>query len=168
MLVKIDRALTLVCQVGTGLGFASLIVAVTVQVVGRSILNDSPPWTEELTRYSLLWLVAFGTGLSLKSGDLVNVDIVSESLPGRFPFILRLVCALITAGFCAALLWPAWRFTSIGVMQTSPVLKFRMDFIHASVLALLVLLGVFAAFRVLEMLTGKSNGKPENAAEPHP
>ncbi|MER0236923.1 TRAP transporter small permease [Fulvimarina sp. MAC8] len=158
-LTLIDRALTFVCRTGVLLSFAVLIYAVLTQVVGRSILSDSPAWTEELTRYALLWLVAFGTGLSLKTGDLVNVDIISEALPGKGPWVLRFASAIITVGFCAALVTSAWRFTSIGAMQTSPVLKIPMNFIHMSVLGLLVLLGIFAAMRVVLMLTGASDGR---------
>ncbi|MDY8110315.1 TRAP transporter small permease [Fulvimarina sp. 2208YS6-2-32] len=161
MLAKFDRFLRAACRIGTGAAFAVLIVAVLTQVAGRSIFNDSPAWTEELTRFALLWLVAFGTGLSLQSGDLVNVDIVQESLPERLSFRLRMIAAAITAGFCALLIWPAWFYTSIGVRQTSPVLTIRMDFIHISVLVLLALLGVFALVRIAKMLTGQSDGRPD-------
>lgn len=161
-------AVVAICRLGVGVSFTVLIFAVLVQVVGRSIVNDSPPWTEELTRYALLWLVAFGAGLSLRTGDLVNVDIVCEALPGRWPWTLRLVSALVTAGMCAVLLLPAWRYTSIGVRQTSPVLTIRMDFIHASILALLAILMLFALMRVAAMLTGRSEGHPTFNAEPPP
>ncbi|MEF2070074.1 TRAP transporter small permease [Consotaella aegiceratis] len=155
---RLHNGIVRLCRIGTGLGFAVLIVAVLVQVVGRSIVHSSPPWTEELTRYSMLWMIAFGAGLSLRSGDLVNVDIVCEALPGRMPWLLRLASALVTAGLCGALLYPAWFFTSIGVRQTSPVLGWRMDFIHASILALLALLLVFALMRALSMLSGRGDG----------
>ncbi|MBK1699137.1 TRAP transporter small permease [Rhodovibrio salinarum] len=163
---KLHAAIIALCRLGVGLAFAALIVAVLVQVVGRSILNDSPPWTEELTRYSLLWLVAFGAGLSLRTGDLVNVDVVCEALPGRWPWRLRLFAALATAGLCAVLLIPTWRFVSIGVRQTSPVLTLRMDLVHGSILALLVILMIFALSRAIAMLSGKSDGHPAVDSEP--
>lgn len=165
---KLHDALVTTCRIGTGLAFAVLIATVLIQVVGRSILNDSPPWTEELTRYALLWLIAFGAGLSLRTGDLVNVDIVCEATPGQWPWRLRLFSALTTAGLCLVLLYPAWRFTSIGARQTSPVLSIRMDFIHASVLVLLALLGLFALMRAASMLTGRSEGHPTFNSEPRP
>lgn len=159
-MTKLGSALVAFCRFGTGLGFLVLIVAVLVQVVGRSMLNNSPPWTEELTRYAMLWTIAFGAGLSFRTGDLVNVDIVCESLPGRWPWLLRLVSAAGTAALCGVLLYPAWRYTMIGVRQTSPVLQIGMHFVHASVLALLALLMIFALLRVVEMLAGSSDGRP--------
>ena len=95
-------------RVATGLAFAVLSASVLIQVLGRTFAG-SPIWTEELTRFGLLYLAAFGAGLSLRSGDLVNVDLVCEALPGRWPWLLRVVSAVLTALLCAALLWPAWR-----------------------------------------------------------
>ncbi len=159
------RYVEIVSRVMTGIAFTVLIIAVLVQVVGRSLLADSPVWTEELTRFALLFLAAFGAGLSLRSGDLVNVDIICEGLPGRWPWRLRLFSAIVTAIFCASLLYPAWRYTSIGAMQTSPALSWRMDFIHVSVLVLLASLFVFASLRVFEMLTGRSDGLVRQTGE---
>ena len=77
-------------------------------------------------------------GLAYRSGDLVNVDLVCESLPAPWPKLLRALSALLTAMLCLILIGPAWRFTSIGALQTSPALTWRMDFIHASMLVALV------------------------------
>ncbi|HEU0222893.1 MAG TPA: TRAP transporter small permease subunit, partial [Paracoccaceae bacterium] len=131
-------ALTAASRVAIGLAFLVLSAAVLIQVLGRSVLSASPVWTEELTRFALLYLAAIGAGLSYRTGDLVNVDLVCEALPGRLPWLLRLVSAVATAGLCALLLVPAWTYTRIGAMQTSPALGWRMDFVHASMLVLLL------------------------------
>lgn len=156
---RLVDGLVFLCRAATGIAFAILIFAVLTQVIGRT-LASSPVWTEELTRFALLYLVAFGAGLSFRNGELVNVDIVCEALPGRLPWILRLVSALVTAMFAAILIFPAWSFTSIGALQTSPAMFLRMDFVHASVLVLIVLLFVFAAMRIIGMLTGATDGLP--------
>jgi TRAP-type transport system small permease protein len=152
-------------RVLAGVAFLVLSASVIIQVLGRSVFSASPVWTEELTRFALLYLAAFGAGLAYRTGDLVNVDLICEALPGRWPWALRLVSAIATAGLCALLLPAAWRYTSIGAMQTSPALTWRMDFIHASILVLLASLLVFSALRVVRMLAGTSDGKPLAAEE---
>ena len=165
MFAKLIRSIEIVSRFAVGAAFLALIAAVMVQVIGRSIINDSPVWTEELTRFALLFLAAFGAGLSFRSGDLVNVDVVCESLPGRGPWLMRLISAMATAALCLILIKPAWTYTSIGVMQTSPALSWRMDFILVSVLILLSSLGLFALTRVIEMLAGLSDGRPGREQE---
>lgn len=155
---------TFLARLGTGLSFAILIASVVIQVVGR-LIGDSPVWTEELTRFALLYLVAFGVGLAFRSGDLVNVEIVAESLPGRLPWFSRLLSATLTSALSFYLLPMAWRFVAIGRMQTSPALGLRMDFVHDTVFLLLLLLGVFGALRVIGMLSGAVDGRPLAAEE---
>lgn len=153
LLDRLTRLLAAVCMVGVGLSFATLIVVVLTQVVGRTI-GSSPVWTEELTRFALLYLAAFGVGLSFRSGDLVNVDVICDNLPAPFPWILRLISAALTGGLALILISYSWKFTSIGKMQTSPALGLRMDYVHFTVTLLLVLLFLFSALRVIAMLFG--------------
>lgn len=159
-MARIIQTVTLLARLGAGLSFAVLMAAVVVQVVGR-LTGSSPVWSEELTRYALLYMIAFGAGLSFRSGDLVNVDAISESLPGRLPWLLRLFAALCTAVLALYLLPHAWRYVAIGKMQTAPALGIRMDFVHFTVWLMLAGLAVFGLFRVLGMLSGAEDGKPE-------
>lgn len=158
---RIEKAIVVVAKIGVGVSFAVLIGAVLTQVLGRTF-GSSPVWTEELTRFAMLFTIAFGAGLALRSGDMVNVDIVCESLPGRWPWRLRLFSAAITAVLCAVLIPAAWRYVSIGALQTSPALGVRMNIIHFSVFALLVGLLLFAALRVVAMIWFGSEGQPHN------
>lgn len=164
-LTLLTEGLAALCRIAVGLAFAVMIGAVLIQVLGRSGIGMAPVWTEELTRFGLLFLAAFGAGLAFRTGDLVNVDLVSAALPGRWPWALRLVGALATLGFCLLLIEPAMRYVRIGQWQTSPALGWRMHWVHASVLVLLLGLAVFAGLRVLGMLTGATDGNPEKPAE---
>ena len=156
------------CRVGTGAAFGLLIFTVLTQVFSRTFLPSSPVWTEELTRYALLFLAAFGVGLSFRNGDLVNVDIVCDLLPLPIQRWLMFVSAALTAGFCLVFLFPAWMFVSIGVLQTSPALGVRMDFIHAVVFILLAVLGLFAVLRMIRIIAGVSDGKAEDTTKDFP
>ncbi|WP_435312352.1 TRAP transporter small permease [Primorskyibacter sedentarius] len=156
--------IVLLARIGAGVSFAVLIGTVLIQVVGRFI-GSSPVWTEELTRYALLFSVAFGAGLSFRTGDLVNVDVICEALPGRAPWVLRLFAAIVTAGLAIYLLPHAWKYVSIGKMQTAPALGIKMHYVHFTVWLMLALLAVFASLRVLGMLAGTEDGKPRKPEE---
>lgn len=154
---KLEATIVSLSRICLGLSFVVLIGAVLIQVLGRSF-DASPVWTEELTRFALLYLCAFGIGLAWRSGDLVNVDIVCESLPGQWPRRLRLLSAIISCALCLCLLFPAWKFVSIGAFQTSPAMSVQMTYIHLSVFILLVSLAVFSLLRVMSMLFYSDDG----------
>ena len=160
----LTNAIVWIARIGAGLAFAILMGAVLVQVVGR-LTGSSPVWTEELTRYALLYMVAFGAGLAFRTGDLVNVDVVSESLPGHTPWALRLLGAIATAGLALYLLPHAWRYVAIGKMQTAPAMGIRMDFIHFTVWLMLLGLALFGLVRLVGMLSGTEDGKPDRTDE---
>ncbi|MDU9002896.1 TRAP transporter small permease [Sedimentitalea todarodis] len=161
---RLIHAVVLLARVGAGLAFAVLMGAVLIQVAGR-LTGYSPVWTEELTRYALLYMIALGAGLAFRTGDLVNVDVISESLPGQLPRLLRLFAALCTAGLAAYLLPHAWKYVAIGKMQTAPALGIRMDFVHFTVWLMLAGLALFGTVRVVGMLFGIENGKPGTSEE---
>ncbi len=164
IVARIDYGLTALCRIGAGLSFALLIGSVTLQVVSRT-LGSSPVWTEEITRFGLLYLAAFGAGAGLRTGDLVNVDLFAEAMPAPVAWSLRLLSAVSIVVLSAILIEPSWRYTAIGAFQTSPALGLQMTYVHVTILLLLALLGLFALFRVIGMLTGTDDGRPQIPAD---
>lgn len=159
MLTRLNSIVMLFAKIGLFFSFSVLLGSVMIQVVGR-LYGSSPVWTEELTRYALLFTIAFGAGLSFRTGDLVNVDIITEALPNRLARLLRLFGAISTAALSFYLLPHAWKYVSIGKMQTSPALGVRMDLIHLSIWITLLCLGIFATLRILDIIVFKSSGRP--------
>ena len=151
-------------RIAIGLSFCVLMAAVVIQVLGRTVFSDSPVWTEELTRYALLFLTAFGAGLSYRIGDMVNVDIIDSFVSEKWQIILKIVSATAVSFLCLMLLIPAWKFTAIGAIQTSPALGWRKDFIHISIFILIVLMLLFAILRIIKLCSEKTDsGKPLEA-----
>jgi len=141
------RALGMLFRALTGLAFTVLIASVLLQVFSRLLLPRSPVWTEELSRFALLYMVAAGCGLAIRSGDLVNVDLVTNLLPGRWRSVLELLVLMVVIGFLGSLIMPAWKFVQIGAMQTSPALGWSMNSIHFTVLLAPISLILFALER---------------------
>ncbi|KUJ81306.1 C4-dicarboxylate ABC transporter substrate-binding protein [Ruegeria profundi] len=159
---RVHHSMTLICRIGALVAFSVLIIAVLTQVIGRTIGN-SPVWTEELTRFALIYLTAFGTGVALMTGDLVNVDVICDALPGDLPRKLRMLASAATAILSIILIPGAVKYVKIGTLQSSPALALPMEFVHFSVLLLLGLLAAFAALRfVLDW--AKIEYRPQSAS----
>lgn len=166
-LQPLQDAVVALFRVLVGIAFLVLIGSVLLQVAGR-FGGNSPVWTEELSRFALLYLAAIGAGLAMRTGELVNVDVVSESLPPPVSWTLRLISAVAVAGFGLYLLPMAWKFTAIGTLQTSPALGLRMAYVHFAVFLLPALLAFFALLRVAAMLAGTSDGRPQSLTDETP
>ncbi|MCB1885756.1 MAG: TRAP transporter small permease [Geminicoccaceae bacterium] len=143
------RVLAALFRAMTGLAFLVLIASVLIQVVSRMLLPSSPVWTEELSRFALLYVVAFGCGLGWRTGELVNVDIVPSNLTGRSRTLVEGGVVLVSTLFALFLLWPGWAYVKIGFFPTSPALGIKMWWVNMAVLVAPVSLAVFGIERVL-------------------
>jgi TRAP-type C4-dicarboxylate transport system permease small subunit len=56
--------------------FSIMVILGTVQVFGRYLLGIAPPWAEELIRFSCIWMVMVGSGLTIRADGHVSVDIL--------------------------------------------------------------------------------------------
>lgn len=137
-----------------GCCFAVLLGAVLLQVVSRLMLPNPPVWTEELSRFSLMFCAGFGLGLALRSGELVGVDLLTMMLPKRGKVVAEILSCLVMMGFGLLLLKPAWAFVDIGSLQTSPALQWDMFWVHMAVLIAPIALMLAAAERILRVLHG--------------
>lgn len=158
LLVATSRAIVLAA-------FAVIIAAVTLQIVSRTFLPQSPVWTEELTRFALLYLAAAGAGLALRSGDLVNVDLFVGGLPPRARKLTTVCAGLATMLLAAAMFFPSLAFTRIGGLQTSPALGWSMSALHFTATLAAGSLFVFAFARVIELLLAPAGEVPPRNGE---
>ena len=132
--------------------FALMIVAVMVQVFARTFLPQPPLWTEEASRVALLYIVGLGTGASVLTGDLVNVDLALMVMPKSVRRFCELISAALVSFFGFFLVPGAWEFTVSGTLQTSPTLETPMEYIFGSMLLFSVLLGIFGLVKFLDVL----------------
>ena len=65
-LLKIDRAVetaqTWICMVL----FLAILILGSIQVFGRFILSEAPPWTEEAMRFCGIYLTMIGSSLTIR------------------------------------------------------------------------------------------------------
>ena len=134
--------------------FLTMIVAVVIQVFARTFMEQTPLWTEEASRVTLMYILGLGVGASVLTGDLVNVDLALMIMPKPVRRLCELVSSALVSLFGFMLVPGAWEFTELGAMQTSPSLQIPMQYIFASMLFFAVLLGVFGLVKFLEVLLG--------------
>lgn len=152
-LILFDRLHTALRLV-VGCCFALLLAAVLLQVVSRLTLPNPPVWTEELSRFALMFCAGLGIGLALRSGELVGVDLLTMMLPKRGKAVIEVLSCLVMVGFGLLLLKPSWSFVDIGSLQTSPALQWNMFWVHMAVLIAPVALILAATERMLRVLHG--------------
>ena len=88
-----------------GLLMAVMVVDVTIQVVFRYVVHDSPVWTEELARYVFAWQIYLATGLAFGRGSHILVDAVMLLVRGPAQRLLMIAGNAVTLVFLVVLVW---------------------------------------------------------------
>ena len=115
--------------------FAGLIFVVLLQVYARLFLPRSPHWTEEASRFLMIYMIAFAAGPAGRQRAYVNVDLFINYIKGRPRAALQLLIDLSVAALMAATAWYAWRNASVAAMmrQTSASLGIPMYIMFGSI-----------------------------------
>ncbi len=99
----IDR-LNAAIYYAVGLLLAGITIVVLMQVIVRFVLthfglNVSAPWTEELARYLLVWMIFLGAAVGCRKMQLISLGFVVTGVPPLVGAALRyaalLVCLLL-------------------------------------------------------------------------
>lgn len=112
---------------------AAMAVLVFANVVSRYLLNYSLIWVEELTRYMMIWVGFIGSGLVLRYGAHIAVDVFQDMLPMRAAQVLRATIVALLAATFVAMTWLGLRYAAFAWDQETPVLNWRTGLIYLAV-----------------------------------
>ena len=88
--MKLKSALDQFIQFTIAILMGVMVLNVTWQVVSRYLLRDPSSFTDELARYSMIWLGLLGAAyVSGKQGHLA-IDVLVEKIQGKKLFYLQL------------------------------------------------------------------------------
>jgi tripartite ATP-independent transporter DctM subunit len=99
--------------------FAQAFV-VGLQVVGRHLLHSPLPWTEEIARLLLVWLMCVGGVLALKHAQHPRVTAVIRLFSERHQLAIDRGLRLVLIVLFLSMLEPAWRLTVASIPEVLP------------------------------------------------
>jgi TRAP-type transport system small permease protein len=85
--------------------FICLLVAATLQVLSRYVLEAPLPWTEELARFLLVWVAFLGSASVARRKMHITVEFFSNKFTGRVAGVVNTLLYLIMAIFLAILFY---------------------------------------------------------------
>jgi TRAP-type C4-dicarboxylate transport system permease small subunit len=111
----------------------AMAVLVFANVVSRYLLNYSIIWVEELTRYMMVWVGFLGSGLVLRYGAHIAVDVFQEMLPVPAAQALRAAIVALLAATFLSIAWLGLRYAAFAWDQETPVLNWSTGLIYLAI-----------------------------------
>jgi len=112
---------------------AAISIIVFWQVINRQ-LGASLPWSEEMTRYLLVWITFVGASLGVKRGAHIGIEAVLLLLPLRMRKAVMLGSLVPALLFCAVVLYYSLVIINMQMStgQVSPAMRIPMWWPYAA------------------------------------
>jgi len=114
-----------------------LIVAMTVvtfaQVFFRFVIVRSLPWSEEFSRYALVWASFLGASIALKRGLHIGVEAFVSKLPKEKKRLIYLMTLVFITIFLFVVIIKGFQMASFNMRQSSPAMRIPMGFPYLAI-----------------------------------
>lgn len=140
----LSSAVLLACNVVLVIMTGVIVMLVTT----RNFMGFSYPWSEELTRYLLVWLSMLGAAVLLRRDDHIALDLLPNALPPKGRAALTLVLRLPVLAFLVLLLQQSWITAIARAMTQAPALGISISWAYAAIPVMALLMIVFGLFNL--------------------
>ncbi len=126
MYTQICRRIARTCMWLGIAGMIALISAVTWQVFGRYVLNNTPTWAESLALLLVLWVTMLGTAVGVRDAGHIGLESMLVLAPDwlrlKMEYLIHsllLIFGAIMAWNCAYLVESVWtyRLPTLGISE---------------------------------------------------
>lgn len=127
----VDKIISWICVVLTFLMFAS----VTCQVLGRYVTKSTIAWTEETSRYCMIWLAFLGSSTLVRNWDNSSVIFLVQRMPAKVRKYMPIVHISIMLAFMLIIfVISCQEVPKYSLKEFSPALRITMFIPKSSIL----------------------------------
>lgn len=128
----IDKVINKILRFIVIIMLSVMSVVVFAQVLFR-IVHLSIPWSEELSKYLLIWSTFLGAAICIRKGSLVGLEFLKNSMSEEKQKILQTILNLIVCEMLLFLINVGFWAVRRVWFQITPVLKLSMGLMYAAI-----------------------------------
>lgn len=144
---------------------AAMLVMILAQVIFRYVLNDSLTWTEELAKFSMVWVACLVAPWAYRHNLNVSIDLFAESLPRTMRHLSDIIISLLIIAISWIFLLESIAFWQGGWTITASSMPIKLAYFYSCIpfaFAGILLVGVENLLRQVAALTGTDLALPVN------
>ena len=112
----------------------AMVVVVFLQVIFRFILQASLPWSEEASRYIMIWLSLLGAGVGLRRKAHIGVEALFNCLGTVKRQRVSLLVGMVQIYFFTAMIFYGRKILNVVMKQKSPAMEISMGVPYSSLI----------------------------------
>jgi TRAP-type C4-dicarboxylate transport system permease small subunit len=145
--------------VGWLLAVLMLVMSVLIswQVFARYVMGNSLTFSEEVSRFSMVWMTMLGAAYAYRHGSLIAVDLLTSLSGPAISRVLHLLVAIASCLFAYVLLTQGVAITQHVASQTAPSTRVSMAWLYGAMPAGAAMILLNAVAIVAQDLAGERN-----------
>lgn len=142
-------------------------VVVFIQVVFRFVIKSSLPWSEELSRYLLVWTAFLGGAYGVRQGAHIGVEAFMLLLPKKAQKAMNIFVMVASIVLCAVIFKYGMTIvnTQLSKGQLSPAMRIPMGYMYAAIPIGMVLFIIRFVQEIIDAIKNFNNDEKKEVAE---
>lgn len=162
-LEKASGVLTKIMKVCMVVLLIWMTFAMTVQVVARYIFSKGFVWTDESTRYCMIWLIFIGATEIIFNGDHIKVTVIEDLLHGVGKKIIVLIQYIAGLAFSVIMAVYSFPQVKLATKAVSSNMNINMGIVYGIFPVVTILMIIGYIVRIILMFAKKNEGEGESA-----
>jgi TRAP-type C4-dicarboxylate transport system permease small subunit len=133
----------------------AMVLITGAQIVCR-IFFTSLAWSEEATRYLLIWSTFFGAGCVYKHAGHISITVLQDLLPKKAGDVMRILVHALCMVLFALVVWYGIQYFGKQGKQLSPALRLPMRYVYTCIPIGCGIMFIHALDAFLGLLTGRT------------
>ena len=152
MLSRTSHWLNRIAEVLCSVILLTMTLVVTLQVVCRYFLGASLVWSEELSRYGLVWITFLGGSIALKKRAHMALEALVDKLSPKSRKMVQIFTLFTIMGFLTIATVKGVQLAIFNLKQHSPAMGVPMGVVYSAIPAGCLLMLVHAAEQLVTLL----------------
>ncbi|NLJ58548.1 MAG: TRAP transporter small permease [Tissierellia bacterium] len=139
--------------------FAVMVLALFYQIIMRFVFERANVWSEELTRYSFIWMSMLGSSVATRRSKNMDVDFFVNLMPRKLQKVNSIFTTVLIILFLLVIIIFGVSLVIMTHKQLSAGMQIPMSYMYASVPTGGLLILIFTIETIIDDL--KSNNVEE-------
>ena len=155
MFTRFCAALAKTCMMIAVAGLVAINAAVTLQVFGRYVLNDTPTWAEALAMMLVLYVTMLGAAVGVRDAGHIGMESLLILVNEKVRLKLELVIHVLVAVFGAIMAWNGAILAQSVWGYNVPTLGIPEGLNHIPIVAAGALICLFSIEHIIALVKGE-------------
>ena len=154
---KLSDVVNTIAEYFCAIALGIMSIVVFAQVAFR-LTSGSLPWSEELARYLMIYMVYVGTSIGVKRNSHIAVEVVMDRCPAKVQKVVEILVYLLMMVAFVILCRYGFKIVLITMKQKSPAMQIKMGYVYISMVLGGALMMLHCVNNMINSFTGY---KPE-------